>query len=258
MSAPESAFALSCRGITKRYGSRLILDHVSFDVPVAGSVAVLGRSGAGKSTLLRCLNLLSTFDDGEIRLDGQLIVGRQGSELIMKSEPHDIRRKIGMVFQEWSLWPNLTVAQNIAAGPRLVRRQSKTEARSQAEQLAAKLGLTHHLHKYPHMLSGGEKQRVAIARALAMDPQVLLLDEVTSALDPATAGDVLNVIRSLRAEGLTCVIVTHHIEFAKAVADQALFLLNGRVHEHGPAAEILETPTTAELQEFLGALRDAR
>ena len=232
---PVNAAALSCRGLTKRFGERLVLDNITFDVPPGGSVAVLGRSGAGKSTLLRCLNLLASFDEGEIALGGTVFVSRKSGTLFLPNEPHVVRTKIGMVFQEWSLWPNLTVAQNIGAGPRLVLGKTKDEALRVVEELAQKLGLTRHLGAYPHTLSGGEKQRVAIARALAMDPEILLLDEITSALDPATAGEVLSVIRALRKEGLTCVIVTHHIEFAEAVADEVLFLVDGRVHEQGRA-----------------------
>jgi ABC-type polar amino acid transport system ATPase subunit len=239
--------------IRKTIGRNEILRGVSLSVPKGSAVAIIGPSGGGKTTLLRCINLLLPIDGGSITLNGQKVIeaSEKTGELLVYMEPNVLRRRVGLVFQEWNLWPNKTVRENIAEGLRFALRKSKAEAFIEAERLCAKVGLSDKLLAYPGALSGGQKQRAAIARALAMNPEVLMLDEVTSALDPSLVWEVLEVIAELKKEGRTLLIVTHHVEFAKAVADNVAFLWGGRIHEHGPARDILSSPKTAELQSFL-------
>ena len=236
-----------------------ILSAVSLSVSAGSAVAIIGPSGCGKTTLLRCINLLLPIDGGSIALNGEKVieVSEGSQELMVYMEPNVLRQRVGMVFQEWNLWPNKTVRDNIAEGLRFSLHKSKAEAFSESERLCAKVGLSDKLLAYPNDLSGGQKQRAAIARALAMNPEVLMLDEVTSALDPSLVWEVLEVISELKNERRTLLIVTHHIEFAKAVADEVVFLWGGRIHERGPARDVLNSPKTAELQSFLRLVEKA-
>ncbi len=242
--------------LRKSFSRGKVLRGVSFCVSKGSVLAIIGPSGSGKTTLLKCINLLLPIDGGQIVLHGETIAEFDGKtgQLQIRVEPSIVRKKVGMVFQEWNLWPNKTVRGNIAEGPRFVLGQSKSDASSLAEELCAKVRLSEKLDAYPEELSGGQKQRAAIARALAMNPEVLMLDEVTSALDPSLVGEVLDVISGLKSEQQTLLIVTHHMEFAKAVADEVAFLWRGKIHEFGPAKETLENPKTLELRSFLKTL----
>lgn len=240
----------------KAFDGRPVLNGLSFKVWPGTATAIIGGSGAGKTTLLRCLNLLTTIDRGEVRFRGSAVIEADGSGPVatIHIDPPTLRRYIGMVFQEWNLWPNKTLRDNLTVAPRHVRGLSKNDAEALAMELCEKVRLTDKLDSYPHTLSGGQKQRAAIARALAMAPEVLMLDEVTSALDPVLAAEVLDVIADLKADGLTLLVVTHHMEFAHAIADRVVFLHGGRVCEEGTAA-ILDSPHSTELGWFLKRVR---
>jgi len=242
--------------IRKTLAGRVVLSDVSLSVAKGAVHAIVGPSGAGKTTLLKCLNLLHAFDRGTLVLDGERIAERtEGTEaFITHVPPFELRKRVGMVFQEWNLWPNRTIRENVAEGPRFALGVQKTIAFSDADALCASLGLGDKVHSYPHELSGGQKQRAAIARALAMKPEVLLLDEITSSLDPSLVTEVLDVISRLRDENRALVLVTHHIDFARAAADTASFLHGGVFLEHGPAKDVLSNPKTPELQRFLDRL----
>jgi ABC-type polar amino acid transport system ATPase subunit len=245
---------LDVLNIEKAYGARRIINGISFQLRQGEACSVIGSSGEGKTTLLKCLNLLVPIDHGQIWLDGKIIAGDSTAEASSSADATDIRRRVGMVFQEWNLWPNLTVRENIALAPRYVRGLSRGEATILAEKLAARVQISDKLDAYPNSLSGGQKQRAAIARALAMDPDVLMLDEITSALDPILAAEVLDVMTELKADGRTLLLVTHHVDFARAVSDKILFLHAGRVWEEGPP-EMLDSPQTQELQWFIQRVR---
>jgi ABC-type polar amino acid transport system ATPase subunit len=225
---------------------------VSFEVWPGTATAIIGGSGAGKTTILKCINMLTTIDSGKVSFHGSVIVEARSGEPapIIHVDPPLLRRRIGMVFQEWNLWPNMTVGNNIAAAPRFVRGLSRSDAESLAIELCCRVKLLDKLDSYPHTLSGGQKQRAAIARALAMSPEILMLDEVTSALDPVLASEVLDVIAQLKDDGLTLLVVTHHIDFARAIADHIVFLHEGKVCEEGSPA-VLDSPKTTELAGFL-------
>jgi polar amino acid transport system ATP-binding protein len=242
--------------IYKSFGERSVLNGISFGLEKGQACAVIGSSGEGKTTLLKCINLLTLMDRGEVRLGGSLVVRVNGGSDAARVEmdPATLRRRIGMVFQEWNLWPNMTIKENIALAPRYVKGMSKSEAESLARDLSIRVKIADKLDAYPGSLSGGQKQRAAIARALAMNPEVLMLDEITSALDPVLAAEVLDVMTKLKGDGRTLLLVTHHMDFARAVADKVIFLHEGRVHEAGPPS-ILDKPQSPELVWFLQQVR---
>jgi len=235
---------LELDSVTKAFGTHVVLDGISLDVATSQVVCLIGASGSGKSTLLRCVNLLEPIDDGAILLDGDDISepGR---------DPNPIRRRIGMVFQSFNLFPHLTVLDNVAIGPRKVLGVSKAAARDTAAGLLARLGLAARVAAYPDQLSGGQQQRVAIARSLAMQPEVMLLDEITSALDPELVGEVLDVVRELKAEGMTMLMATHEMGFAAEIADRVCFLDAGRIVESAAPAELFSDPREERTRQFL-------
>jgi len=230
--------------VHKSFGALKVLDGVSFEVGKGEVMAIIGRSGSGKSTALRCIDRLERVDQGRIR-----VCGHEVSD--PRLDLRQLRRDVGIVFQSYNLFPHLTAAENIALAPRHAKGKSRAQARALTERVLAQVGLTDKAGSYPEQLSGGQQQRVAIARSLAMEPQVMLFDEVTSALDPQLTGEVLKVIADLAAGGMTMVLVTHEMAFARSVADTTLFMHRGRVWEQG-GRDMFEAPRTAELQEFLG------
>jgi polar amino acid transport system ATP-binding protein len=242
---------LDVAGVSKRFGDLEVLSDISFKVDKGETVCVLGPSGSGKSTLLRCINWLEPPDAGQVYLNGAQ-VGINGAGVVMTDrELSKIRTRIGMVFQHFALWPHLTVLQNLMEGPVQVQRRSKPEVRKEALALLAKVGLSDKQDVFPSKLSGGQKQRVGIARALAMKPDLLLFDEPTSALDPELVSEVLVVMRDLAHEGMTMVIVTHEMAFAREAATRILFLDRGRVVETGPPELFFTAPETERARQFL-------
>ena len=235
---------LSIRNVRKTFGEKVVLDDVSLDVGEHEVVCLIGASGSGKSTLLRCINLLEPIDDGEIHLDGVDI-----SEPGLDADP--IRRRIGMVFQSYNLFPHMTVLRNITIAPTKVLGKSRDEANARAMELLGRLDLADRADAYPDQLSGGQQQRVAIVRALAMQPELMLLDEVTAALDPVLVGEVLNVIRDMRADGMTMVLATHEMGFAREIADLVCFLKDGVILEAAPPEQLFSAPAQLETAEFL-------
>jgi polar amino acid transport system ATP-binding protein len=242
--------ALDLRNIRKSYGSDLVISDISLQLEKHQVKVLIGASGSGKSTLLRCINLLEEIDDGQIILDGEDISA-------VGVNPDRVRASIGSVFQSFNLFPHLTVLQNIILAPRLVHGSTKVEAESDAMQLLERFGLAEKADQYPDLLSGGQQQRVAILRAIICKPKLLLLDEVTSALDPVLIAEVLSLISELKNEGMTMLIATHEMGFAKKVADEVLFLKDGAIFESGTPTQILEEPQTSELKAFLSALEGA-
>jgi ABC-type polar amino acid transport system ATPase subunit len=232
--------------VTKRYGERTILDRVSLSINSGETVALIGPSGGGKSTLLRCLNGLTTFDAGEIRI-GKHVLPPRGDAAINAQ----VRRMFGMIFQDFQLFPHLTACENVMEAPVQVLKKPRAAAQSQALELLARVGLAERANHLPRQLSGGQKQRVAIARALAMEPRGLLCDEITSALDPELKYEVLDTLLELKQEGLTLIVVTHEIGFARRAADRVAVLADGRVIEYGPPEEVLERPQMERTQRFL-------
>ena len=241
---------LEIKNLRKSFGDNLVLDDINFEIDTHEVKVLIGANGSGKSTLLRCVNLLESIDDGEIFLDSLEI-----SEFGIDKD--EIRSKIGSVFQSFNSFPHLTVMQNLVLAPILVHKVSKLEAEKRATELLGRFGLSEKANQYPELLSGGQQQRVAILRAIMTKPKLLLLDEVTSALDPVLIAEVLTLIGELKTEGITMIIATHEMGFAKQVADQVLYLKNGRIVESGTPREIFESPKSGDLQEFLGALRSA-
>lgn len=235
-------------GVTKRYGDRLILDNVSLTVQSGEMVALIGPSGGGKSTLLRCINGLNTLDAGQIRVGEHTL---RASNVGNRSEVLMMRRLMGMIFQDFQLFPHLTAVQNVMEAPIQVLGTSREQAEASAMQLLTRVGLGSHARHYPEQLSGGQKQRVAIARALAMEPRGLLCDEITSALDPELKHEVLEVLTDLKQEGMTLLMVTHEIGFARHGADRILVLDGGRIIEDGSPAQVLEAPQHPRTQQFL-------
>jgi polar amino acid transport system ATP-binding protein len=236
--------------VRKSFGDELVLNDISLSFDEHKVTALIGASGSGKSTLLRCINLLEEIDDGQILLTGQDITA-------VGTNADQVRKRIGSVFQAYNLFPHLTVLQNITLAPILVHGTSKVEANNQANLLLHRFGLTEKAEQYPERLSGGQQQRVAIIRAIATNPQLLLLDEVTSALDPVLIAEVLSLINELKLDGMTMLIATHEMGFARKVADEVIFLEHGCIHEAGSPTEMLENPKTPELQNFLNALKNA-
>jgi polar amino acid transport system ATP-binding protein len=238
---------LEVRGVTKAYGERQVLRGVDLAVEEHRAVAVIGASGAGKSTLLRCVDLLEEIDDGDVFLDGNVITDPA-------VDPVVVRRRLGLVFQAFNLFPHLTVLENVALAPMRAHGVAETEARGRARELLARFGLAGRERERPDRLSGGEQQRVAIVRALATRPRALLLDEVTSALDPELVGEVLEVVRELKAAGMTMLIATHEMSFAREVADEVCFLHDGVILERGAPHALLAAPRQPETQRFLRRL----
>lgn len=235
---------LTAEGVRKHFGLHHVLRGVDLDVAAGSVTCLIGASGSGKSTLLRCLNLLETIDDGRIHFEGREISDP-------RVDADAVRRRIAMVFQAYNLFPHLSVLDNITLSPRRVGGVSRTAAESQGRELLARFGLADKASAHPDGLSGGQQQRVALIRAIAMRPAVLLLDEVTSALDPMLVGEVLGAIRDLREEGLTMVLATHEMTFAREVADQVVFMRDGVVHERGTAEQVLVKPQREETRAFL-------
>src|SRR5712671_1446554 len=247
----EFSKVLDVAGVSKRFGDVEVLSDVSFQVDKGETICVLGPSGSGKSTLLRCINWLERPDAGQIYLNGER-VGVSGAGIIMSDRDlSQIRTRIGMVFQHFALWPHLTVLQNLMEAPVQVQKRPKAEVRDEALALLSKVGLSEKCHAFPARLSGGQKQRVGIARALAMRPDLLLFDEPTSALDPELVGEVLVVMRDLAREGMTMVIVTHEMAFAREAATRIMFLDHGRVIEIAPPERFFSNPETERARQFL-------
>jgi polar amino acid transport system ATP-binding protein len=230
--------------VTKSFGSLRVLDDISFDVERGEVVVVIGRSGSGKSTALRCLNGLEAIDSGEVRV-ADIVVNAPNVDL------RRLRQEVGMVFQHFNLFPHLTVERNISLALTVVKKQSRAEAHDMAERVLRQVGLLDKIAAYPEQLSGGQQQRVAIARSLAMSPKVMLFDEVTSALDPELKEEVLHVIEDLAAQGMTMILVTHEMSFARRVAGRVIFMHGGRIHESGPPEQVFGAPSTPELRQFV-------
>lgn len=234
------------REVTKRYGARLVLDRVSIAIEPGEIVALIGPSGGGKSTMLRCINGLSSFEGGEIVIGAHTLSPGCHVEQIAA-----VRRSFGMIFQDFQLFPHLSVLQNVMEAPRRVLGHSTGEVRGRSIQLLERMGLGDRLTAMPRQLSGGQRQRVAIARALAMEPQGLLCDEITSALDPELKGEVLDVLADLKRDGMTIIMVTHEIHFARRAADRIVVLADGGIVESGSPAEVLDSPRAVRTQRFL-------
>lgn len=235
------------KDLHKSFGELEVLKGVDLDVASGEVVAIIGRSGSGKSTLLRCLNQLEQHDGGTIEIAGQHLDAGAMS-------PGELSQNVGMVFQSFNLFPHKSVGENVMLAPVVVRGVEKQAALQLAKEVLDKVGLLEKLDAYPAQLSGGQQQRVAIARALAMKPKVLLCDEVTSALDPELVGEVLRVLEALAAEGMTLILVTHEMKFARDVADRVVFMHQGRIHEQGPPDTLFENPGTPELRQFISAV----
>ena len=244
------ANVLELTNIRKSFGSELVLNNLSLSVPEHTATVLIGASGSGKSTLLRCINLLESIDDGQIFLDGEEI-----------SDPtinvDSVRRKLGMVFQSFNLFPHKTVLENIILAPVKVQGKSVEEARESAKALLSRFDLSDKADQYPDRLSGGQQQRVAIIRSLAVNPRLLLLDEVTSALDPVLVNEVLSIVRDLKSDGMTMVLATHEMGFATQVADEVCFLESGNILERGSAQEVLKSPKNPKTKEFLKRVHEA-
>lgn len=232
------------KGVTKRFGDTVVLDKVDLSIEAGEVVVLIGPSGSGKSTLLRCINALEKINGGDLRVDGI-------SVLEGKNKVREIRQEAGMVFQQFNLFPQLTAQENVAFGPRQVRRTPKAEAMKQAAALLDKVGLADRMSNYPAELSGGQQQRVAIARALAVKPKLMLFDEPTSALDPELRQEVLRVMQALAEEGMTMVVVTHEISFARQVGTRLIFMEHGHITVDGPPIELIDNPPNQRLKDFL-------
>ncbi|KEP69293.1 amino acid ABC transporter ATP-binding protein [Thioclava sp. BHET1] len=229
----------------KSYGETEVLKGIDLHVEAGEVIAIIGKSGSGKSTLLRCINGLETINSGAISVGGEQLVE---DELHLRK----LRLKVGMIFQQFNLFPHKTAGQNVMLAQQVVKKRRKAEAETKAREVMDRVGLGDKFDSYPDQLSGGQQQRVAIARALAMEPMALLCDEVTSALDPELVGEVLQVVRALAADGMTLLMVTHEMAFARDVCSRVVFMHQGRVHEAGPPSEIFANPKTPELRAFIG------
>ncbi|ALZ86501.1 MULTISPECIES: amino acid ABC transporter ATP-binding protein [Pseudomonas] len=236
---------LRVTALHKHYGNHHVLKGIDLTVEEGQVVAIIGKSGSGKSTLLRTLNGLESINDGVIEVDGEYL---DAARVNLRS----LRQKVGMVFQQFNLFPHLTVGENVMLAPQVVKKTSKDEARALARQMLDRVGLAEKFDSYPDRLSGGQQQRVAIARALAMSPRVLLCDEITSALDPELVNEVLAVVKQLAREGMTLIMVTHEMRFAREVGDKLVFMHQGKVHESGHPQELFARPQTPELAQFIG------
>ncbi len=236
------------RGLKKSFGALKVLNGIDLTVSNGEVLSIIGASGSGKSTLLYCINGLEAIQDGTVRVDGK-DVHAKGTNL------NELRQKLGMVFQQWNSFPHLTALENVALAPKIVKGKSKAEAREIATRQLKHIGLGDKLDAYPSALSGGQQQRLAIARALALEPDYMLFDEVTSALDPELVNEVLDAMRLLAEEGMTMICVTHEMNFARDVSDRVAFFHNGRIDEIGSPTEIFETPKSKHLQKFLSNIR---
>jgi polar amino acid transport system ATP-binding protein len=241
---------LEVRGVTKAFGEREVLRGIDLTIREHEAVALIGASGSGKSTLLRCIDLLEGIDEGDVFLDGEVITDPS-------VDPVGVRRRLGLVFQAYNLFPHMTALENVVLGERRAHGTAKAEAEERGRALLARFGLGGREGDRPDNLSGGQQQRIAIARAFAGRPRALLLDEVTSALDPELVGEVLQAVRDLKQEGMTMVIATHEMTFAREVADQVAFLHEGRILEQGPPSQVLESPQRDETRRFLSRLLEA-
>lgn len=236
---------LRVTALHKYYGDHHVLKGIDLSVEEGQVVAIIGRSGSGKSTLLRTLNGLESINDGVIEVDGQYLDAARADLRVL-------RQTVGMIFQQFNLFPHLSVGENVMLAPQVVKKVSRDEARALARRMLERVGLADRFDTFPERLSGGQQQRVAIARALAMSPKVLLCDEITSALDPELVSEVLSVVRQLAKEGMTLVMVTHEMRFARDVGDKLVFMHQGRVHESGDPRQLFASPGTPELASFLG------
>jgi polar amino acid transport system ATP-binding protein len=250
MTAGDTGGLLQVRGLRKAYGAEVVLDGLDLDVPEHTCTVLIGASGSGKSTLLRCLNLLEVVDDGVIELDGVDITDP-------RIDVNAHRARVGLVFQSYNLFPHLDVLANITLAPRKVHDKGRAVAEREALEMLDRVGLADKAHARPDDLSGGQQQRVAIARALVNRPRLMLFDEVTSALDPELVGEVLGLLRELKAEGMTMVVATHEMAFAREVADQVCFLAEGSVHERGRPADLFGDPRQPRTQQFLRRVTEA-
>ncbi len=242
-------FGIEVEGLVKRFGGRTVLDGVSLSIAPGQTVALIGPSGGGKSTLLRCVNGLASFDAGRVRVGPYVL--HAGAGRSHAAEARNVRRLVGMIFQDFQLFPHLTALGNVIEAPRRVLGLPYEQARRQGMELLERVGLADRADAYPRELSGGQQQRVAIARAMAMRPRALLCDEITSALDPELKGEVLSVLADLKLDGLTLVLVTHEIGFARRSADRVVVLVDGTIVEDGPPCQVVDNPQTARTQRFL-------
>jgi polar amino acid transport system ATP-binding protein len=239
VTAPDNATAIKIRGLRKSFDGRLVLDGIDLDVPRGRIVSIIGQSGGGKTTLMRCVNLLEQPEDGTIDINGEAIFSKGA---VTCKDLAKLRQRVGMVFQRFNLFPHLTAVENVVLAQMHAAAIGEREAVERAVRLLTRVGLVHRALAYPEQMSGGEQQRVAIARALALSPTVLLFDEPTSALDPESTGEVLRVMRELARDGMTMIIVTHELPFAREVSDWVVFIDGGRIIEQGPAADVLDNP----------------
>ncbi|KAB0585351.1 amino acid ABC transporter ATP-binding protein [Ideonella dechloratans] len=247
MPATETA-AVRLQGLRKSYGPTEVLKGIDLDVQPGEVITIIGKSGSGKSTLLRCVNGLETFDHGSLLVEGQPL--QHGNAAALRA----LRQRVGMIFQSFNLFPHLSAGRNVMLAPGLVKKLPAAELEARARQLLQRVGLADKFDHLPSQLSGGQQQRVAIARALAMDPHILLCDEITSALDPELVGEVLQVVEGLARDGMTLMMVTHEMGFARKVSDRVIFMHQGKVHEMGPPEQLFGEPATPELRQFLSAL----
>lgn len=245
---------VSIQKLKKSFGDLTVLKDVSLDVAKSEVMVIIGPSGSGKSTLLRCVNHLEIPNGGDIFIEGELVNNRDLNRKAFETHLNRVRCKVGMVFQQFNLFPHMTVIENVIEAPIHVLKQDKQKALQKASELLAKVGLEDKMDTYPGMLSGGQQQRVAIARALAMEPKVMLFDEVTSALDPELVGDVLQVMEDLARDGMTMMVVTHEMDFADKVADRVVFMADGVIVEEGPPSKIFKEPQRRRTQTFLASI----
>ncbi|MFV9682033.1 amino acid ABC transporter ATP-binding protein [Pseudomonas sp. NY15367] len=238
---------LNVTALHKYYGDNHVLKGIDLKVEEGEVVAIIGRSGSGKSTFLRTLNGLESINDGVIEVDGEYIDAA-------RADLRSLRQKVGMVFQQFNLFPHLTVGENVMLAPQVVKKTPRAEAEKIARQMLERVGLAEKFDAYPERLSGGQQQRVAIARALAMSPKVLLCDEITSALDPELVNEVLAVVKQLASEGMTLIMVTHEMRFAREVGDKLVFMHQGKVHDIGDPKALFAAPQTEELRNFIGSV----
>ena len=241
--------AVSIEQLRKSYGTNEVLKGIDLTVAPGEVIAIIGKSGSGKSTLLRCINGLETFQHGSLTVQGQPLIHHDAAAM------RELRQRVGMIFQSFNLFPHLSVGKNVMLAPHLVKKPAAAALEARARQLLQRVGLAEKFDAFPDQLSGGQQQRVAIARALAMDPSILLCDEITSALDPELVGEVLGVVESLAKEGMTLLMVTHEMNFARKVSNRVIFMHQGRVHEMGPPAELFAHPQTPELKQFLSSIQ---